>query len=229
MDPVVDAVGTETRVVLVDDDALVRMGLQAMLDGVSGIQVVGEAADGSEVPAAVAAHRPDVVLMDLRMKRIDGITATRELRARGETPAVIVLTTFNDDDLIEQSIRAGAVGYLLKHAPPDDIVRAIRAAHAGESLLSPEIARRVLTLIAGTAEATGTADAIATARARLRHLSTRELQVAKAVADGKSNAEIATALAITVPTVKGYVGTIFTKTDAENRVQLALIVNAAGL
>jgi DNA-binding NarL/FixJ family response regulator len=216
----------ETRVVLVDDDALVLMGLTAMLDGVYGIRVVGAAADGSDVPAVVAANRPDVVLMDLRMKKVDGIEATRALRARGKTPAVIVLTTFNDEDLVAAAIRAGAVGFLLKHAPPEDIVRAIRSARIGESVLSPEIARRLITLVAGSADAD--AERLA-AQARLRRLSARELQVAKAVADGKSNAQIATDLTLTVPTVKGYIGVLFAKTGSENRVQLALIVQAADL
>jgi len=139
-----------TRVVLVDDDALVRMGLRAMLDGVQGIRVVAEASDGGDVPAVVDAHHPQVVLMDLRMKKIDGITATQRLHDRGEGPAVIVLTTFDDHQLVVEAIRAGAVGFPLKHAPPEDIVRAIRAARQGDSMLSPEIARRLITMVANS-------------------------------------------------------------------------------
>ncbi|MBE1489551.1 response regulator transcription factor [Plantactinospora soyae] len=213
-----------TRVVLVDDDALVRMGLRAMLDGVQGIRVVAEASDGADVPAVVDAHHPQVVLMDLRMKKVDGITATQRLHDRGNGPAVIVLTTFDEHELVVKALRAGAVGFLLKHAPPEDIVRAIRAARQGNSLLSPEIARRLITMVAdGTGHDT---DRLA-ARERLRSLSAREVQVATAVGDGKSNAEIAAALSLTVPTVKGYISTILGKTACNNRVQLALIVQAA--
>lgn len=215
-----------TRVLLVDDDALVRMGLKAMLDGVQGIRVVAEAADGGDVPAAVDAHHPQVVLMDLRMKKIDGITATQRLHDRGEAPAVIVLTTFEDTELVVKAIRAGAVGFLLKHAPPEDIVRAIRSARHGDSMLSPEIARRLITMVANN---TGRDTDRSAARERLLHLSAREMQVATAVADGKSNAEIAVDLTLTVPTVKGYISTIFSKTASDNRVQLALIVQAAQL
>jgi DNA-binding NarL/FixJ family response regulator len=215
-----------TRVALVDDDALVRMGLRAMLDGVQGIRVVAEASDGDEVPDVVDAHHPQVVLMDLRMKRVDGITATQRLRDRGAGPAVIVLTTFDDHELVVRAIRAGAVGFLLKHAPPEDIVRAIRAARSGESMLSPEIARRIITMVA---DSTDHDTDRAEARERLRHLSAREIQVATAVADGKSNAQIAADLTLTVPTVKSYLSTIFSKTASDSRVQLALIVQAASL
>lgn len=220
-----DDLAETTRVVLVDDDALVRMGLRAMLDGVHGIQVVAEASDGGDVPAVVDAHHPQVVLMDLRMKKVDGITATQRLHDRGEEgPAVIVLTTFDDHELVVRAIRAGAVGFLLKHAPPEDIVRAIRSARQGDSMLSPEIARRLLTMVANNTS--HDTDRLA-ARERLQHLSAREIQVATAVADGKSNAEIAAALTLTVPTVKGYISTILSKTASNNRVQLALIVQAA--
>ncbi|WP_327041209.1 response regulator transcription factor [Micromonospora ureilytica] len=215
-----------TRVALVDDDALVRMGLRAMLDGVQGIQVVAEATDGADVPAIVDAHHPQLVLMDLRMKKIDGITATQRLHDRGDGPAVIVLTTFDDHDLVVRAIRAGAVGFLLKHAPPEDIVRAIRSARQGDSVLSPEIARRLITMVANNTS--HDIDRLA-ARERLHHLSAREIQVATAVADGKSNAEIAAALTLTVATVKGYISAILSKTASNNRVQLALIVQAADL
>jgi DNA-binding NarL/FixJ family response regulator len=214
----------ETRVGLVDDDALVRMGLRAMLDGVHGIRIVAEADDGSGVPALVDQHHPHVLLMDLRMKTVDGITATERLREHQDAPAVIVLTTFDDDDLVTRAIRAGAIGYLLKHSPPEDIVRAVRSAHNGGSVLSPEIARRLIdTVAAGPGHDTGWQEA----RERLRFLSARELQVADAVADGKPNAEIAAVLSLTVPTVKGYISTILAKTATQNRVQLALLVQTA--
>ncbi|WP_243837748.1 response regulator transcription factor [Cumulibacter soli] len=215
---------SETRVVLVDDDALVRMGLRAMLDGLDGIRIVAEAADGDEVPAAVARHRPHVILMDLRMKRVDGITATGRLQGTAEVPAVIVLTTFDDKELVTRAIRAGAIGFLLKHAPPEDIVRAIVSARRGESLLSPEIASQLVTLVANS---THDLSEQSTARHRLEHLSARELQVARAVAQGKSNAEIAIDLSLTVPTIKSYISTILSKTAAENRVQLAVLIHTA--
>ena len=218
--------GEPTAVVIVDDDALVRMGLRAMLDGVHGIRVVAEASDGADVPAVVDAHHPQVVLMDLRMKVVDGITATRRLHDRGEGPAVIVLTTFDDHELVVEAIRAGAVGFLLKHAPPEDIVRAIRSVRRGDSMLSPEIARQLITVVANS---TGHDTDGRAARERLRHLSAREIQVATAVGNGKTNAEIAADLALTVPTVKGYISTILSKTASDNRVQLALIVQAAHL
>lgn len=219
-------VAGEIRVLLVDDDALVRMGLRAMLDGLDGIRVVAEAADGSEVPDLVARHRPHVALMDLRMKDVDGITATRRLQQAPERPAVIVLTTFDDGELVTSALGAGAIGFLLKHAPPEDIVRAIRAAHRGESLLSPEIASRLVTLVAGGAR--DDADRSA-AQDRLRHLSARELQVARAVAEGRSNADIAAGLALTVPTIKSYISDILGKTATDNRVQLAVLVHTAKL
>lgn len=214
----------ETRVVLVDDDALVRMGLSAMLDGLDGIRVVAEASDGDEVPTTVAEHRPHVVLMDLRMKNVDGITATRRLRDAAERPAVIVLTTFDDSELVTRAIGAGAIGFLLKHAPPEDIVRAIGAARRGESLFSPEIASQLVSLVANNARDTTDQSE---ARKRLQHLSAREIQVAQAVAEGKSNAEIASSLTLAVPTIKSYVSTILTKTAADNRVQLAVLVHTA--
>ncbi len=221
-----DLLADETRVVLVDDDALVRMGLKAMLDGLEEIRVVAEASDGDELPAIVAEHRPHVVLMDLRMKNVDGITATRHLQRTPERPAVIVLTTFDDSELVTSAIRAGAIGFLLKHAPPEDIVRAIGAARQGESLFSPEIAARLVTLVAnGIRDETDQS----AARERLRHLSAREIQVAQAVAEGKPNAEIATSLALTVPTIKSYISDILSKTTTSNRVQLAVLVHTAKL
>lgn len=218
--------GDETRVALVDDDAMVRMGLRAMLDGIDGIHVVAEATDGSEVDALVAQHRPHVVLMDLRMKQTDGIAATRSLQGTPGRPEVIVVTTFEDTDLVTRAIQAGAIGYLLKHAPPEDIVRGIHAARRGESLLSPEIASRLVSLVATSTRDTGDQ---AAARARLQRLTARETQVAQAVAEGRPNAEIAASLDLTVPTIKSYISTILDKTSTENRVQLAVLVQTANL
>ena len=156
------------RVLLVDDDALVRAGLTMMLDGANGIEVVGEAADGDQVPAAVDAHAPDVVLMDLRMPRTDGIAATRRLRARPRAPEVIVLTTFDADENVLAGLRAGASGYLLKDSPPDQIVAAIHRVAAGDPILSPAITRRLMDRAVATS---GTREQ---ARAALAGLTPRE-------------------------------------------------------
>src|SRR5215217_7985113 len=137
------------RVLLVDDDALVRSGLRIMLAGAEQIEVVGEASDGREVLGAVDRHRPDVVLMDIRMPELDGIESTRLLRGQPSPPAVIVLTTFDADELVLRALRAGAAGFLLKDTPPAEIVRAIELVHAGDGMLSPAVTRRLIALVAG--------------------------------------------------------------------------------
>jgi DNA-binding NarL/FixJ family response regulator len=211
------------RVLLVDDDALVRAGLTMMLDGAEGIAIVGEAADGDEVPAAADAHAPDVVLMDLRMPRVDGITATRRLRARPRPPEIIVLTTFDTDENILHALRAGASGFLLKDTPPARIAEAVRQVAAGEPILSPQITRRLMDRVAVQA------GAFARAKATLAALSPREHDVVVAIAQGHNNTEIAKALNMTLATVKTHVSHILTKLDLDNRTQLALIAHDAGL
>ncbi|BCJ39756.1 DNA-binding response regulator [Actinoplanes ianthinogenes] len=211
------------RVLVVDDDALVRAGLTMMLDGAAGISVVGEADDGDQVPAAADAHAPDVVLMDLRMPRVDGITATRRLRARQRPPEVIVLTTFDTDDNILHALRAGASGFLLKDTPPARIAEAVRQVAAGEPILSPRITRRLMDRVAVQA------GAYTQARRALGVLSPREHDVVVAVGQGFTNAEIATELDMTLATVKSHVSHILTKLDLDNRTQLALLVHDAGL
>jgi DNA-binding NarL/FixJ family response regulator len=211
------------RVLLVDDDALVRAGLTMMLDGAHGIEVVGEAADGAEVPAAVDAHAPHVVLMDLRMPRTDGITATRRLRARPRAPEVIVLTTFDADENVLGGLRAGASGFLLKDSPPAQIVDAIRRVAAGDPILSPVITRRLMDR--AVAES-GTRDK---ARATLASLTPREHEVVLGIAQGETNAEIAARLYMSVATVKAHITHILTKLDATNRTQIALLAHDAGL
>src|SRR5690348_9688366 len=139
------------RVLLVDDDALVRSGLRMMLSG--SVEVVGEAEDGREVLAAIDRHRPDVVLMDIRMPQVDGIEATRLVRSQPSPPAVVVLTTFDADELVLRALRAGASGFLLKDTPPAEIVRAIELVHAGDSMLSPAVTRQLIQLVAGEGEA----------------------------------------------------------------------------
>jgi DNA-binding NarL/FixJ family response regulator len=212
------------RVLLVDDDALVRSGLRIMLAGAANLEVVAEAADGHEVLGAVDLHRPDVVLMDIRMPRLDGIAATRLLVAQPDPPAVVVLTTFDADELVLRALQAGAAGFLLKDTPPAEIVRAIELVHAGDAMLSPAVTRRLISLVAGDSDAAARAEQ---ARDRLAALTPRERDVALAVARGHANAEIAAALHLSVPTVKAHVSRLLDKLDVDNRVQIALLVQAA--
>ncbi|HEY7226175.1 MAG TPA: response regulator transcription factor [Micromonosporaceae bacterium] len=225
------------RVLIVDDDPLVRAGLRMMLDRAlvrmpgappgggpeADIAVVGEAADGDEVSAAVDAHSPDVVLMDLRMPRMDGIAATTRLRRRPRPPSVIVLTTFDTDENILHALRAGAAGFLLKDTPPARLVEAISQVAAGEPILSPGVLRRLMDRVADQSDARGRA------RRALAGLSPREHDVVVAVAQGHSNAEIAVRLAMTVATVKAHVSHILDKLGLENRTQIALLAHDAGL
>jgi DNA-binding NarL/FixJ family response regulator len=214
------------RVLLVDDDALVRSGLRMMLAGAPTLDVVAEASDGREVLEAVDRHRPDVVLMDIRMPLLDGIAATRLLVAQPSPPAVVVLTTFNADELVLRAIQAGAAGFLLKDTPPAEIVRAVELVHAGESILSPAVTRSVMSMLAGDSDEGVRAER---ARALVACLTTRERDVALAIGLGHGNAEIAAALHLSVATVKGHVSRLFEKLEATNRVQIALLVRAAGL
>jgi DNA-binding NarL/FixJ family response regulator len=210
------------RVLLVDDDAIVRAGLRLMLGGAPDIQIVAEAADGAQVPALVAAHRPDLVLMDIRMPDIDGLATTATLRSRPGAPEVLVMTTFHTDAYVLGALRAGAAGFLLKNTPPPDIVAAIRTAAAGDPVLSPAVARRLIEQVTGRAGRDAQASA---ARARLALLGEREREVAVAVGRGRSNAEIARELHLALPTVKTYVSRILTRLDLNNRVQIALLVH----
>jgi DNA-binding NarL/FixJ family response regulator len=213
------------RVLLVDDDALVRSGLRMMLSGSPRVEVVGEADDGRGALAAVDRHRPDVVLMDIRMPQLDGIAATRLLRAQPAPPHVLVLTTFDADELVLQALRAGAAGFLLKDTPPPEIVRAIELVAAGEAMLSPGVTRQLIALVAGDGEAAARGER---ARARLAALSPREREVADAVGRGCANAEIAAELHMSVATVKAHVSRLLAKLELDNRVQIALLVQDAG-
>ena len=211
------------RVLLVDDDALVRAGLLMMLDGADGIAVVGEAADGAHVAAAVAAHAPDVILMDLRMPGVNGIEATARVRSRPGPPEVIVLTTFDTDDNVLRALRAGASGFLLKDSPPAQIAAAIRQVAAGDPILSPKITRR---LMDRAATEVGSRDR---ARGALSRLSPREHEVVLAIARGAANADIAAGLYLSVPTVKAHITHILTKLGLGNRTQIALLAHDADL
>jgi DNA-binding NarL/FixJ family response regulator len=213
------------RVLIADDDALVRAALTMMLTGTEDIRVVAEVADGSEVASAVDAYRPDVVLMDIRMPRMDGLAATEQLRTRPDAPQVIVLTTFDADDHVLRALRAGASGFLLKDTPPPEILRAVRLVAAGEAMLSPAVTRQLLEhLVEGGADARRAAS-----QKLLERLTDREREVAVAVAQGKSNAEIANELHMSVATVKAHVSRLLTKLELNNRVQIALLAHDAGL
>ncbi len=211
------------RVLIVDDDALVRAGLTMILSGARDIEVVGEASDGAGVPAAVARHRPDVVLMDIRMPRVDGLSATETLRRQPGAPEVIVLTTFDADEFVLRALRAGASGFLLKDTPPQDILDAVRRVARGEATLSPAVTRRLIAHVAAPSAAPR-----AEAARRLGALSEREREVALALGRGRSNAEIAAELFMSVATVKAHVSRVLTKLDLNNRVQVALLVHDAG-
>ncbi|MEW2289342.1 response regulator transcription factor [Streptomyces sp. NPDC047841] len=232
------------RVLLADDDPLVRAGLRMMLGAAEDIAVVGEASDGTELPDLVDLHHPDLILMDIRMPMMDGLEATRVLRARAEPPEIIMLTTFASDGYVLRALQAGASGFLLKHTLPQDLVTAVRRAAAGEPVFSPSALRQLLDTVADPLAADGTAHRPAPAaqaapvpggagtgdaRALLERLGAREREVALAVAEGKTNAQIAAELYLSIPTVKAHVSHVLTKLDLNNRVQIALLVYRAGL
>jgi len=212
-------------VVVVDDDPLVRAGLRLILGGSAAMEVVGEAADGAHALDVLAQVRPDVVLMDIRMPRLDGLEATRRIVARGDSARVIVLTTFDTDDLVLEALRVGAAGFLLKDTPPDRLVAAVHAAAAGEPTLSPSVTQQLISAVS-TGSDSGRRRAAAH---RLATLTDREHEVALAVARGLSNAEIGQELYMSLPTVKTHVSRILTKLDAANRVQAAIVVHDARL
>ncbi|RCV47564.1 response regulator [Marinitenerispora sediminis] len=213
------------RVLVVDDDPLLRAGLAMMLGGAPAIQLVAEAGDGTQVAALVARHRPDVVLMDIRMPTMDGLAATEAVRSRPDPPEVVVLTTFDADEHVLRALRAGAAGFVLKDTPPAEIVAAIRQVAAGRPVLSPEVTRR---LIARATEPERHARRGA-ARERLGMLNDRERAVALCVGRGWSNAEIGAALHLSLSTVKTHVSAVLTRLDLNNRVQIALLVHDAEL
>jgi NarL family two-component system response regulator LiaR len=206
------------RVLLVDDHAVVREGLRAFLDLQEGIEVAGEAGDGSEGVAAAERLRPDVVLMDLVMPRLDGVGAMRELRRRVPGTRVIVLTSFTDEEKLLPALQAGAAGYLLKNAEPAELARAVRAAHAGEALLDPAVAARLLESIAEPAGA-GPREA----------LTPREREVLALIGRGYANKRIALELGIAEKTVKTHVGHVLAKLGVADRTQAALHAARAGL
>jgi DNA-binding NarL/FixJ family response regulator len=213
------------RVLLVDDEALVRVGIRMIIESGPELEVVGEAADGADAVDAVRRHRPDVVLMDVRMPRLDGVAATAAVRALEHPPAVIVLTTFDTDDYIFRALESGAAGFLLKDTPPQELVRAVVAVHHGDAMLAPSVARRVVAQLSDGSRNQRQREA----SSRLDVLTPREREVLIEVGQGLSNAEIGHRLFLSEATVKGHVGHLFDKLGTTNRVQIALIAYRAGL
>jgi DNA-binding NarL/FixJ family response regulator len=213
-----------TRILLADDQALVRGGLRMILDAQPDLEVVGEAADGREALQRARELSPDLVLMDVRMPELDGLEATRRLlTGRDASPKIVMLTTFDLDDYVYEAIRAGASGFLLKSAPPQQLVDGIRTVMAGDALLAPEITRRLLErFISRPPRPSGTPPALA-------ELSQRELDVLRLMADGRSNAEIAGALFLSEATIKTHVNHILTKLRLRDRVQAVALAYRTGL
>lgn len=207
------------RLVIVDDDALVRAGLKMILGGAPDIEIVGEASDGRAGLILIEKKRPDVALMDIRMPVLDGIDATRRATALPQPPRVLVLTTFDADELVVQALRAGAAGFLLKDTRPEQLVGAVRAIAHGDPVLSPSVTRQIVARVTRDDDTQRSA-----ACARLDRLTAREREVADLVADGLSNAHIAKRLVMSVPTVKAHVSSVLAKLDADNRVQVAITV-----
>jgi DNA-binding NarL/FixJ family response regulator len=211
------------RVLLVDDDRLVRRGLAMILGAEADLEVVGEAADGLEALHAAAQLRPDVILMDIRMPKLDGLEATRRLvREDAEPPRVIVLTTFDLDEHVYAALRAGASGFLLKDAPEDRLLAAIRLAADGGSLFAPSATRRLV-------EAFAAREASPDAKAAVAGLTPREVEVLELVAQGCSNREIAQALDLSEHTAKTHVGHVLAKLDVRDRVGAVILAYEAGI
>jgi DNA-binding NarL/FixJ family response regulator len=209
------------RVAIVDDERLVRSGLRMILSGTADIEVVDEAGDGLEAVAAVSRSHPDVVLMDIRMPRVDGLEATRRIIARPGAPRVIVLTTFDLDEYVYETLQAGASGFLLKDAPEERLIAAIRVAADGGSMFDPAVTRRLVERFAQTGGATPDP--------RVAMLTERESEVLGLLARGRSNAEIAEALVVSEHTAKTHVAHILSKLELRDRVQAVVFAYEAGL
>jgi DNA-binding NarL/FixJ family response regulator len=213
-----------TRVLLVDDEALVRAGLRMILESDPAITVVGEADDGAGAVDAVRRSRPDVVLMDIRMPGQDGLRATAAVRSLPSAPQVIVLTTFDADDAVIRALEAGAGGFLLKDTPPQDLIRAVQLVAGGDAMLSPGVTRQLIGRLTD-----GRAGRRHETISRIDTLTTRERDVLVEVGHGRSNAEIAGRLHLSEATVKSHVSHLFDKLGVGNRVQVAIVAFRAGL
>ena len=216
------------RVLVVDDQELVRAGFCVILDNADGIAVAGEAADGAAALEQAAALQPDVVLMDVRMPGMDGLEATRKLTAGGgpggaRAPKVVILTTFDLDDYVYEALRSGASGFLLKDSPRADLIAAVRAAAAGDALLAPSVTRRLIEAFASRPAE------LAPAPSRLAALTARERDVLLLLARGRSNAEIAAALFVSEATVKTHVGNLLAKLGLRDRVQAVILAYETGI
>jgi DNA-binding NarL/FixJ family response regulator len=213
------------RVLIADDQAMVRAGFRMILDVEPDLEVVGEASDGEQAIAVASRTRPDLVVMDIRMPVLDGVAATRRLLAEVEpAPHVLMVTTFDDDDSLYSALRAGAGGFLLKNAPPEELVDAARKVAAGDGLLSPAVTRRVIDELARSSPPPRS-----DAPEALAELTGRELEVLRLIARGLSNAEIADELVISVGTAKTHVGRILTKLGLRDRVQAVVLAYETGL
>lgn len=229
------AAENKIRVLIVDDDPMVRSALKMLLSAATTVEVVGESSDGAEVEAAVDDLEPQVILMDIRMAVVDGLTATERLLSRTVTdgsplPKVIVLTTFEVDDQVLRALRAGASGFLLKDTPPEQIIRAIENVVDGEAILSPAITKKLVDHVAAQETSVDSSKQRQNkAKLLINRLSDREREVADCLAKGLSNAEISEQLFMSLATVKAHVSKLMEKLDVDNRVQIALIAHDASL
>jgi DNA-binding NarL/FixJ family response regulator len=224
------AEGKRIRLVVVDDDPLVRAALAMILRGAPDLELVGEAADGAAGVALAGRERPDVVLMDIRMPVMDGLEALPMLLSAAEPPRVIMLTTFDADEYIARALGGGASGFLLKDTPPAELVAAVRTVADGDPILSPSVTATLIRQLTSATEAdVEPAQAVERANRLVGSLTAREHEVALAVAGGKSNAEVAAELFMSVATVKAHVSRVLVKLQATNRVQIAICMHDAGL
>jgi DNA-binding NarL/FixJ family response regulator len=212
------------RVLLADDEAMIRAGVRAILSAAPDVEVVAEAADGHQAVEQTRAYRPDVVLLDIRMPVLDGLSAAAELRRVAPETAVVMLTTFDEDEYVAAALEAGVSGFLLKSGDPYELMAAVRAVHDGAAFLSPRVARQVIAQLSGELMARRRA-----ARAKIAGLTPRERDVMALLGAGLSNAEIGRRLFLVEGTVKAHVSALMTRLGVRNRVQAAVVAHEAGL